>query len=118
MPKQLASAQTSLGKVRLWAGCLGNLLSRLVGRLAKEAHQCGVTSSACVHVMQCGPSFTTTRRDPLMSLAVRKPVAVMGRMRSAISLNHQRGHIDTGQVLAEVFVARLEHTPGWRWPRR
>ena len=24
------------------AKCLGNLLSRLVGRLAKEAHQCGV----------------------------------------------------------------------------
>jgi len=71
MPKQLASAQNFLGKVRLWAGCLGNLLSRLVGRLAKEAHQCGVYFFRVRHVMQCGPSFTTTRRDPLMSLAVR-----------------------------------------------
>ena len=41
------------------------------------------TSSACVHVMQCGPSFTTDRRAPLISLAVRSPEAVIGRMRSA-----------------------------------
>ena len=41
-PSSWQVPKTSLGKVRLWAGCLGNLLSRLVGRLAKEAHQCGV----------------------------------------------------------------------------
>jgi hypothetical protein len=41
------------------------------------------TSTAWVQVMQCGPSFTTTRRDPLISLAVRSPEAVIGRIRSA-----------------------------------
>src|SRR5713226_9420539 len=67
----------------LKAGCLGNLFLRLVGLLSKKLTNAAFTSSACVHVMQCGPSFTTTRRDPLMSLAVRNPVAVIGRMRSA-----------------------------------
>src|SRR5258707_164374 len=66
------------------------------------------TSSAWVHVTQCGPSFTTSRRAPLMSLAVRSPVAVMGRMRSASPLNHQRRHIYARQVLAKVFVPGLD----------
>src|ERR1700691_5318007 len=38
------------------------------------------TSSAWVQVMQCGPSFTTTRRAPLIRLAVRSPEAAIGRM--------------------------------------
>ena len=42
-----------------------------------------LTSSAWVHVTQCGPSFTTRSWDPLMSLAVRSPEASMGRIRSA-----------------------------------
>src|SRR5450755_3785683 len=41
------------------------------------------TSSAWVQVMQCGPSFTTTRRALLISLAMRSPEAVIGRIRSA-----------------------------------
>src|SRR5207245_6112206 len=41
------------------------------------------TSSACVQVMQCGPPFTTNWRAPLISLAVRSPEAVIGRIRSA-----------------------------------
>ena len=41
------------------------------------------TSSACVEVMQCGPPFTTNWRAPLISLAVRSPEAVIGRIRSA-----------------------------------
>src|ERR1017187_2667037 len=36
------------------------------------------TSSAWVQVMQCGPSFTTNRRAPLISLAVRSPEALCG----------------------------------------
>src|SRR5664280_1538418 len=41
------------------------------------------TSSAWVQVMQCGPSFTTNKRAPLISLAVRSPEAVIGKIRSA-----------------------------------
>ena len=41
------------------------------------------TSSAWVHVMQCGPSFTTNIRAPLIDLAVRSPEAPIGRIRSA-----------------------------------
>src|SRR5205823_3481248 len=37
----------------------------------------GFTWSACVQVMQCGPSFTTNRRAPLISLAVRSPEALI-----------------------------------------
>src|SRR5215475_8039231 len=33
--------------------------------------------------MQCGPPFTTTRRAPVISLAVRNPAAVIGTMRSS-----------------------------------
>lgn len=42
-----------------------------------------LTSSAWVQGMQCGPSFTTNKRAPLMSFAVRSPAAAMGTMRSA-----------------------------------
>src|ERR1019366_6407422 len=44
------------------------------------------TSSAWVQVMQCGPSFTTNKRAPLISLAVRSPEALIGRIRSASPL--------------------------------
>src|ERR1039458_2962141 len=33
--------------------------------------------------MQCGPSFTTNKRDPSISLAVRSPEAAIGKIRSA-----------------------------------
>src|ERR1039458_10058013 len=33
--------------------------------------------------MQCGPSFTTNKRAPLISLAVRSPEAAIGKIRSA-----------------------------------
>jgi len=41
------------------------------------------TSSAWVQMMQCGPFSTTDRRAPSISLAVRSPEALMGRIRSA-----------------------------------
>lgn len=41
------------------------------------------TSSACVQVMQWGPSFTTNSRARLITLAVRSPEALIGRIRSA-----------------------------------
>src|SRR3954451_15073453 len=59
------------------------------------------TSSACVQVTACGPSFTINWRAPLMSLAVRRPVAVMGR-------NHERGHVDASQVFTEIFMPRCD----------
>src|SRR5579864_1746220 len=41
------------------------------------------TSSAWVQVMQCGPPFTTNKRAPFISLAVRSPEAPIGTIRSA-----------------------------------
>ena len=49
----------------------------------RKATSSGFTISGCVHVMQCGPSFTTNRRAPLISLAVRSPEALIGRILSA-----------------------------------
>jgi hypothetical protein len=43
-----------------------------------------VNSSACVQPIACGPSFTTTRWAPLISLAVRAPEAAIGTIRSAL----------------------------------
>ena len=65
-------------------GRLGNILLQDAGRLAQEAQQFGV------YFFRVGPRdavrtvlHAPARRAPLMSLAVRSPVAVMGRMRSA-----------------------------------
>jgi hypothetical protein len=49
----------------------------------RKATSSGFTISECVHVMQCGPSFTTDRRAPLISWAVRSPEALIGRILSA-----------------------------------
>ena len=49
----------------------------------KEVDQFRVHFVRMVQVMQCGPSFTTNRRAPLISLAIRSPEAVIGRIRSA-----------------------------------
>src|SRR5216683_3799764 len=111
MPKQLASAQNFLGKskaVRLWAGCLGNLLSRLVGRLAKEAHQCSVyffrvrPRDAVWAVLHDELARTFDEIDGAESRSGDGKDAV------GISVNHKRGYIDTGQILAEVFVPRSD----------
>lgn len=50
---------------------------------SRNSSSAGVTTSACVQVTQCGPSFTVRRRAPWTNLAVRSPDAPMGRIRSA-----------------------------------
>src|SRR5205807_75316 len=49
----------------------------------RKSSSSGFTLSACVQLMAWGPPSTTTRRAPLTSFAVRRPEAVMGRIRSA-----------------------------------
>src|ERR1035441_9898342 len=81
------------------------------------------TSSAWVQVMQCGPSFTTDRKDRLISLASRSPEAVIGRIRSASpcmtrvgtstpvrSLRKSSCHVDTQarQAVAEAPDATFQ----------
>jgi hypothetical protein len=56
---------------------LSNILLEDFGRLAQEAQQSGVYFFLCVQVIAGGPSFTINWRAPLMSLALRMPVAAM-----------------------------------------
>ena len=70
----------------------------------------GSPSSAWVHAMQCGPSFTNDSRAPLTSSAVRSPAALIWYDSVRVSLNDQRGQIDAPQVLAEVLMPRLPGT--------
>src|SRR6266404_6633499 len=92
----------------LRAKCLGNLLSRLVGHLAKEAHQCGVYF------------FRGCPRDAVWAVLHDELARAFDELGGAesrsgdgkdavgISVNHKRGYIDTGQILAEVFVPRSD----------
>ena len=88
----------------LMAKCLDNLLSRLVGHLAKEAQQCGVYF------------FRVCPRDAVWAVLHDELARAFDELGGAesrsgdgkdavgISVNHKRGYIDTGQILAEVFV--------------
>src|SRR6266481_930841 len=92
----------------LRAKCLGNLLSRLVGHLAKEAQQCGVYF------------FRVCPRDAVWAVLHDELARAFDELGGAesrsgdgkdavgISVNHKRGYIDTGQILAEVFVPRSD----------
>ena len=88
----------------LKAGCLGNLFLRLVGLLSKEAHQCGV------YFFRVCPrdAVWTVLHDQLAcsfdELDGAQSCSRDGKDAVGITVNHQRWHIDTGQILAEVFV--------------
>jgi hypothetical protein len=65
------------------ASFLGAAVACFASPFPRKLTNSEFTSSAWVQVMQCGPSFTTNRRAPLISLAIRSPEAVIGRIRSA-----------------------------------
>src|SRR5713101_1130312 len=107
MPKQLANVQNFLRKskaVRLWAGRLGNLPPRLAGLLTQEVQQFGVYFFR----VRPGNAVWTVLHDqqarPFDELGGAQPCSRDGKDAVGITVNHQRGHIDTGQILAEVFV--------------
>src|SRR5262249_9131862 len=72
--------------------------------------------------MQCGPPFTTSRRAPLMSLAVRSPAAVIGTMRSSApwmtsvgtSMRARSSRKSSCQVGTVLLQKILDYTRCWR----
>src|SRR5664279_6311210 len=65
------------------ASFLGAAVACIASPFPRKLTNSEFTSAAWVQVMQCGPFFTTTRRAPFISLAMRSPEAVIGRIRSA-----------------------------------
>jgi hypothetical protein len=106
--KKVACWHFASGSRILAPGCLGNrLLPRRAGSLAQEAQQFGV------YFLRVGP------RDAVRTVLHHQFARIFDELRGAqprgrdgkdmvrIPVNHQRGHVDGGQVLAEIFV------PGW-----
>ena len=86
---------------------LRDILAEDAGPFAQEAQQSGVhffrmspsDSVRSIFHDQLARSFDELRRGQSCSCDGKDAVG--------IALNHQRGHVDTSQVLAEVFM------PGW-----
>src|SRR5580704_7312457 len=89
-----------------WDG-LGNFLLQIAGLLAQEAQQ------SAVHFFRVRPcnAVRTILDDQLAcsldKLGGAKSGCRDGKDAVSIPLDHQRGHIDARQILAEVFM------PGW-----
>ena len=101
--------QSFPGKITagLQAGCLGSLLLRLTDLLAQEAQQFGVDFFRVCPRDAVWTILHDQQARPFDELGGAQSRSRDGKNAIRIPLNHQRGHIDVGQVLTEIFV------PGW-----
>ena len=76
------------------------------------------------HLLRVGPIhcvraiFDDARRAPFTNL--RGALSGRGEWHNAvgIAVDHQRRHIDAGQILAEVFIPGWNTSRLWLWPKR
>ena len=81
---------------------LGSGVARVGGQLRMKSSRAVLTWSAWVQGMACGPPSMTTSRTSLIRPGSRLPVLSSGRTWSASPWTTRIGHVDLGEVGAEV----------------
>ena len=71
---------------------------------SRNSSSAALTSSGCVQPMLCGPSSTATTVRSAISFSSRSRAAVASNGQDAVrgAVHDQRGHVDLGQIVAEV----------------